>query len=346
VECDDRRSSDSVTGKFIDNPAAYSFFQAIRLLRRHSGACTGKELEAFYRDHLRTRPQLSLGFPATDLTRIDVETRDDQEFFHLETTFLGLYGASSPMPTFYTEELLEEASEDKSVTRDFLDILNNDFYVQFFRAWSRSRLMIKTVEEKDYSWIERLHCLLGFGHAESWEKLPEECRRFRHIGLMTQYPRSAMGLRTLLKDALELSSVRVEQCVLRKVKIPADQRFALGEQANVLGEGAWIGEQLDDRMGKCAIEIRDLDAERYHDILPGWKDGTKLDNMVRGYLVEPFEYDLVLEMKPGEARTAVLGGETWSGLGFDTWVFSGESMERAGATFPNEGGQVNAAPRA
>jgi len=342
VECDDRRSPASVTGKLLDNPTAYSFFQAIRLLRLHTGNCTGKDLEAFYRDHLRARPQLSLGFPATDLTNIDEDVRDGEEHYRLEATFLGLYGASSPLPTFYTEELLDEASNDKSVTRDFVDILNNDFYVQFFRAWCRSRLMVKAIDEKDDSWLERLDCLLGFGHAETRAAVPAECRQYRHIGLMTQYPRSALGLKTYLKDGLELSNVRVEQCVLRKVKIPVDQRFSLGVDINVLGEKSWIGEETEDRKGKCAVVVRDLDAIRYHDLLPGWEDGEILDNMVRGYLVEPYEYDLVLEMRPGEAHTAILGGEMWGGLGCDTWIFSGERLDHAEATFPNKGGQVNA----
>lgn len=341
MECDDRRSPASVVGNLLDNPTAYSFFQAIRLLRLHSDNCSGRELEEFFRNHLRVRPQLSLGFPATDLTDIEVENEGDDEAYRLETSFMGLYGASSPLPTFYTEELLSEAADDKTVTRDFLDIFNNDFYIQFFRAWSRSRLMVKAVDEKDDSWLERLNSLLGYGHRQERQVVPEECREFRHIGLLTQYPRSALGLRTYLKDGLDLPDVHVEQCVLRKVKIPKDQQFSLGVQSNVLGERSWIGEELDDRMGKISVQVKGLDAEKYHDLLPVGADGDKLDNMVRAYLVEPLEYDLELEMRPGEAHTAALGGEMWSGLGYDTWIFSGDRFDNAGATFPNEGGHVH-----
>ncbi|WP_432738126.1 type VI secretion system baseplate subunit TssG [Maridesulfovibrio sp. FT414] len=341
MDCDDRKPSSAVIGNLLENPTGYSFFQAIRLLRLHSHSCTGKELEAFYRDHLRVRPQLSLGFPATDLSDIGQEERDGGDIYHLEATFLGLYGASSPLPVFYTEELLAEASDDKSVTRDFVDILNNNAYVQFFRAWSRSRLMIKAVDEKDSSWLERLSCLLGYGHYKAFSHVPPECRRFRHIGLLTQYPRSALGLETLLKDSLNHSDIQIEQCVLRKVKLPEDQLFCLGESSNVLGERSWIGEELEDRNSKFAIEIKNLDSGRYHQLLPGDGDGDMLDNLVRGYLVEPFQYDLVLEMKPGEANTVVLGGEGWACLGCDTWVFAGEHLEHAKASFPNKGGNVH-----
>ncbi|SMF09441.1 type VI secretion system baseplate subunit TssG [Desulfovibrio gilichinskyi] len=340
MDSNDRKSSASITGDLLDNPTQYSFFQAIRLLRLHSGGCTGKDLEAFFRDHLRVRPQLSLGFPATDLTYAEEEKHEDGDTYRLEATFLGLYGASSPLPVFYTEELLNEASEDKSVTRDFVDIINNDVYACFFRAWSRSRLMVKVVDEKDFSWLERLYSLLGFGHRVMIDSVPEECRSFRHIGLFTQYPRSALGLCTLLKDALEHKNIEVQQCILRKVKLPEDQLFSLGVDSNVLGERSWIGEELDDRTGKLAIVVRELDDVHYHKLLPGDGDGQRLDNLVRGYLVEPFQYDLVLEMAAGEAKTAILGGEQWSGLGCDTWIFSGERLGSARATFPNKGGHV------
>jgi type VI secretion system protein ImpH len=340
MECKDRRPASSVVGKLLEDPSAYSFFQAVRLLRLHTGNCTGKDLEHFQRNVLRIRPQLSLGFPATDIT--DIEEVGDAESlrYHLEVTFLGLYGASSPLPTFYTEELLEEVSNDKSVTRDFLDILNNDFYMQFFQVWSRSRLMLKVVDEQDTAWLERLYCLLGFGYEASRNSVPEECRQFRHIGLLTHYPRSALGLQTFLKDGLELCDVHIEQCVLRKVKLPTDQRLKLGVQGNALGEGAWVGEELDDRSGKCAVIIQNLEARQYHDLLPGRKSGRKLDNMVRSYMVEPLQYDLVLRMQAGEAHTTILGGDNWAGLGCDTWIFSGDTLEYAEAVFPNEGGHV------
>lgn len=199
MDCDDRKSPASIISKLLEKPSEFSFFQAIRLLRLHSQSCTGKKLEAFYRDHLRVRPQLSLGFPATDLTEIEEEKHEDGDMYRLEATFLGLYGASSPLPVFYTEELLSEAADDKSVTRDFVDIINNDAYAHFFRGWTRSRLMIKAVDEQDYAWLERLYSLLGYGHKVMMNSVPEECRRFRHIGLFTQYPRSALGCARFLR---------------------------------------------------------------------------------------------------------------------------------------------------
>ncbi len=336
-----RQPSASVINDLFEHPAGYSFFQAIRLLRLDAGNCTGSDLEHFFRDRLRLFPELSLGFPATDLTRIERNQEDTDDPYRLEATFLGLYGASSPLPMFYTEELLDEAAEDQCVTRDFFNILNNTIYIQFFRAWSRSRLMLKAVDEEDRSWLERLDCLLGYGHQKAFAKVPPECRQYRHIGLLTQFPRSALGLSTLLRDALGHRDIYVEQCVLYRICIPEDQRFRLGEGSNLLGERSWLGEELEDRNGKCAVHVRHLDSTTFHRLLPENTGGKKLDNLVRGYLVEPFKYDIILELRAGEARTVQLGGGQWGQLGYDTWLFSGESLEGARVSFPNKGGHVH-----
>jgi len=40
------------------------------------------------------------------------EVERDGHRFLITATFLGLYGVSSPLPTFYTEDLMDEASQD------------------------------------------------------------------------------------------------------------------------------------------------------------------------------------------------------------------------------------------
>ncbi|MFM2478727.1 type VI secretion system baseplate subunit TssG [Celerinatantimonas sp. MCCC 1A17872] len=336
MESNDRRSSSDVVDDLLNNPKSYSFYQAIRLLRLHTHNMTGEALESFYHDQLRVRPQLSLGFPATDLTDLFTKEQGNKNVqFLIEATFMGLYGASSPLPTIYTEELLSEFSEDRSVTRDFIDIVNNDYYIQFFKVWSRSRLMIKTVEERDERWGEWLNCLLGYGNSSTRESFPQECRQLRHIGLLTQYPRSALGLQTYLRDFLGISTVFINQCVLSIEKIPSEQRFCLGVQANCIGEQSWLGEELQGRMSKIEIVISELRSEQFLNLLPGEKLAKEIDNIVKSYLLEPIQYDLCLRLKADVASVAELGANQWSSLGKDTWSFSFDHLKDAGVVFQN-----------
>ena len=103
----------------------FSFFQALRLLRRCGGAGEESPGDREGADRsLRIRPDLSLGFPASDVARIE-ETPGGPAGYRVTVSFLGLYGASSPLPTFYTEDLIDEMLADSTTTRDFLDIFHH-----------------------------------------------------------------------------------------------------------------------------------------------------------------------------------------------------------------------------
>jgi len=333
---EDRGTLPAVVERLAGKPQSYSFFQAIRLLKLWTGMTSGQGSQAFYDDVLRVRPHLSLAFPASDMTEIALTPagEDQPPRVDITATFLGLYGTGSPLPTFYTEELLEEQADDKSVSRDFLDILGNRTFVNFYRAWAKYRLMVKTLEEEDRDYLDRLYCLLGLGHEELRAKLSRPSAALRYIGLFTQYPRSALGLRTMLADAVGGGDVRVEQCVHRWVPIPGDQRNILGESGCTLGEDCWVGSLVEDRMGKITVEFGGLDAQGFHELLPGRELNYHVESLIGMYLVEPVEHDLRLKLRPGEAQPARPGHSVWSRLGYDTWLLAEGYGGEAQVTFP------------
>ncbi|GFK94916.1 hypothetical protein NNJEOMEG_02764 [Fundidesulfovibrio magnetotacticus] len=337
----DRGTLPAVIETLAAKPQGFSYFQAIRLLKLWAGKTSRDDAEEFYDAALRVRPYLSLSFPATDMTDVVIsppEEEGGEPRVEITATFLGLYGTGSPLPTFYTEELLEERSDDKSVSRDFLDILGDRSYVHFYRVWSKYRLMVKTLEEADPDYLDRLYCLLGLGHEELRSRLSRPSAALRYIGLFTQYPRSALGLRTMLADAVEGSRVSVEQCVHRWVPIPDDQRNVVGLANCALGEDCWVGHLVEDRMGKVVVEFADLEADRFHELLPGRELNYHVESLIGMYLVEPVEHDLLLKLRPGEVRRAQLGASLWSRLGYDTWLLHDGYAGSAEATFQGASG--------
>src|SRR5919108_3991821 len=108
---------------------------------------------------VRVRPELSLAFPAADIAGIEKRG----EGYLVTARFLGLYGPASPLPTFYTEELLDEAAADACATREFLDIVNHRLYNLFFACAAKYRLFYQVAEGERREGIERLFCLAGPG---------------------------------------------------------------------------------------------------------------------------------------------------------------------------------------
>jgi len=314
----------------------YSFFQAMRLVRLLSDELEKTEgREHHEKENTRIRPDLSLAFPASDISKIE-ELTDDQPTFLITATFLGLYGPSSPLPTFYTEDLMDEDREDMSVARDFIDIFNHRLFVLLFRCWTKYRQFLKVVEEINPRDLERLFCFLGLGEKELREEAPESYPLLRYIGLFTQFPRSALGLETLLQDAFGEIPVRVLPCIKRKVKIPPDQRFHMGDSGNALGEDSFLGEEMDDRMGKFRLQIGPLKSEPFHSLLPGNPNHKRFTVLTKFYVMDPLEYDLELILAEKEAKTVCLGTPMWSRLGWDTWTFSTDYIGEVRATLPPE----------
>ena len=323
MESSARGSSPDITSDLVGHPEKYSFYQVIRLLRLLSGFVERGSQASFLEKTLRVRPQLSFAFPGCDVYSLKAVAGEDSPQYRIEATFLGLYGVSSPLPNHYTEDLFAEVWADKSVTRDFLDVINEPFYRHLFYAWSKVRWGVKVAEELDDASIERLFCVLGLGSAELRRALAAVPELLRYLGLFCQYPRSAMGLRTLLADALRWQLLSVTPCVKRRVEITEDLRCCIGVRNATIGEDCYLGVEMDDRMGKIRVTADALDAAMFNNLQPETSLFEKVETLTRLYLIEPLEVEFELVLRPEEVKTVVLGAPMWSYLGRDSWIFSG-----------------------
>ena len=311
----------------------FSFSQVLRVARMHLAAGGAQDLpEVRWQERVRVRPELSLAFPAADVSRVERGGDDGGELL-VTATFLGLYGSSSPLPTHYSEDLLGEAAADYSASRDFLDLLHQRLYHLYFQCWSKYRLFLRVAEEKNPQELERLFCLIGLGERELRESVPDPTSLLRYAGLFAQ-PRSALGLQTLLRDALGVRKLEVEQCVLRRVPIPEDQRTRLGTANITLGVNTALGSEMPDLMGKFRIHIGPLSKAEFDSFLPGTPNYRKLASLIRLYIIDPLDFDLKLILAAGEAQPIRLGDPHGPLLGWNSWCFSGDTLGEVSTIFP------------
>jgi type VI secretion system protein ImpH len=311
-------------GELLSRGRGFSFFQAMRLLHLIVRAESGPADQA--NNTIRVRPKLSLSFPSADIDKIEFIENAPHHVFRITANFLSLYGPPSPLPTFYTEDLLSEASEDESVSRDFLDILHHRMYMLLYQGWKKYRLFLQVAEEVEADGLERLFCLLGLGHAGQRRGNIDPYRLLRYIGLFTQFPRSAAGLETLLSDALRDVPLRVIPCVFRRAKIPENQRLRMGLSGTRLGIDTYVGDQIEDRMGQFRIQIGPLNQAEFLRFTPGQPGYQELTALTDLYLTDPLVLEMELILAAQQARTATLGDPVCSVLGVTTWVFSSASL--------------------
>ena len=320
----------------LEKGRRFSFIQVMRLMRLLGHVPESvKDPRTFARQaqSLRISPQNNLSFPASDVMSIQ-RAKGESSGFLVNAGFLGLYGPASPLPTFYTEDLIQQEADEESAVRDFLDIFNHRIFTLFFRCLMKYRLFFRVCEEHNPEILNKLYCLIGLGELRHRRDMPYGYSMIRYSGILSQHPRSARGLETMLGDAFNYTSVKVVQCVGRHVKIPLSQRLLLGKTGSRLGIDRVIGEQIRDHTGKFRLRLGPVNFTLFQKLLPGSEENKRLSLLTRFYLLDPLEYDLELILQEGEASCVRLGAETASRLGMDTWIFSCEKIGEVHAVFP------------
>ncbi len=320
--------------ELLNEGHAFSFYQVVRLLGHlQAGAAKKRPAVRRWLNDIRVRPNLSLAFPASDVEKVEARGEDEAGAYLITANILGLYGSTSPLPTFYTEELIAEEAEDESVSRDFIDIINHRLYELLFRCWAKYRQSLQVLEVQHAPDLERLFCLMGLGEKEIRNEIPEPHRLLRYIGLFAQFPRSIAGLKTLLRDALNNIPLTIIPCIERKARISEMQRFCLGVSGCILGQNIYLGQELADRMGKFRIQVGPLNTSEFQAFFSGNEAYDRLSFLTRLYMTEPLTYDLELILAKDQARTVCLGNVEHAMLGTNTWVFSGDYLDEVRTIF-------------
>lgn len=318
-----RQQTADLSDRLLSQAHRFPFQQAVRLLHHVLRIEAGSPLsEAQLDDAVRCRPELSLAFSPADIAAIDL-IREDPKRFQLTLTFLGLYGSSSPLPTFYTEDLLDEWREGQALCRHFFDLINHGLYRLFFRGWAKYQLPYQLHENRNERTIEHLFALLGLPEALWRNQLRNPQALLRYIGLTSQHPRSAAGLRAMLRDWLESDAVEVEQCIPRRVPIAEEQRLLLGIQGHCLGEDSLLGLEMEERGSTFRVHIGAINAARFHSLLPDRPAFTELVELVRLYVDRPLVWDIQLTLPEESVQPTTLGGGEdgcWAQLGWNTWL--------------------------
>jgi type VI secretion system protein ImpH len=298
----------------------YAFFQALRLLRLRA-----TDEDAFNRS-VRVRPALSLSFPDRDIEAIE---RDETGKYRITANFFGLYGVTSPLPTFYTEDLIDQSLQGHATARDFLDILHAALYPLLFRAWEKNRLWLAVTERHDPKRLDQLFALVGLSGTRLTAR--EAARSLLpHAGNFNQFPRSALGLQSLVSGLLDNLPVQVEPCVQETVFIPRPARCLLNDQACVLGEDTLLGSCIEERSGGLVVHVGPIPPNRLPELLPGTQRHTELVDAITLYLKTPLRCVLALHVSPRHRPGARLGGG-WHQLGLNSWL---PEEDPADATVP------------
>lgn len=311
----------------------FGFFQAVRLLHdlHPDRPAVGRQGPPS-REPVRLAGWLSLAFEAGEVARVaplEAAAAPDDDGapgpaeappFRIESPLVAIYGTASPLPTCYTEALLEQ---DDATERSFLDLFQHRLLSLLYRAWARYRWEVGFRPDGGDFFTDRVSRLVGLGPGA----LPEGHRSQRLelmalAGVLTLEPRGAAGMALALTRAFPGCRVEVEPFAPRWARLPDDDLSRLGGARCALGQTAILGERVLDRAGTFRVVVTAPDSATYllflddgeGSPLPALRELIDLFNpdLLDCELELRLDADAVLQPRLG-ARDVRLGWSSWIG---------------------------------
>jgi type VI secretion system protein ImpH len=314
----------------------FSFFQAVFLLEQY---CSSISKIAHIGDNgpanvecIRFKSEASLAFPLSDIASIE-KIDDKQLRFQIVTSFLGLYGTDSPLPDFYTEDIIQ-GDPDQTNIRDFMDIFHHRIVSLFYRCWLKYRYYLQYQSDGEDDFSRRVFSLIGMGTSGIVENLNiPSVRLLRYVGLFMQQSRSASGLESILSDYFDGIPVHIEQCIGRWIKINNDDISVLGKSNSQLGNKVTIGERVFDRTGKFRVTLELSSFAEFRRFLPNGDYFSSLKEVTEAFLPCPMDYEVELILPGSEVPSMQMSSEFAPQLGWTGWLASEKPEENVSVIF-------------
>lgn len=320
MAADERTGATRLIQDLTEGARGFSFFQVVRLLEASLPDKVRTGHRGPVRDEaVRFRPNLSFGFPGSDVERVE-RVDSGGPPYRVTVNFLGLYGSSSPLPAFFTEDILDEDPDD-APQRDFLDLFHHRVVALFYRCWRKYRHQVGYLAGAADETSGRLYALAGLGMPELREGLGVDRERLlAYMGLLALRGRSPAKIAGVLGDYLDGVPVQVEPFVLRTVRLGPEALNYIGRRHCRLGRDFVLGSRVRDIAGKFKVVLGPLSLKRLLRHLPGAPDHAPVRGLVRLMLREPLAFDVTLRLKADEVPRWDLVSDGPCRLGWTTWL--------------------------
>ena len=349
-----RRKNTAVIEQLLQSPELVPFFQAVRLLERgaifHNRSRTGPPMNERSvgrftppnTEVLRFSAHLSLGFPGSEIIRIQREHAGQASRWHMPIGFMGLTGSTGVLPFHYTEILFQRLKMRDESLKSFLDLFNHRIIALFFQSGVKYRLplayerqkLIQQRRERLDSHTHAILSLLGLGTDHLLDQLTIHHESLVYFaGLLSQRTRPANGLRQLLAYYFDVP-VEVQEFVGEWHELIDDVRSRLPYPGNPKGQNACLGRSaiLGGKgwfaQGKIRVLIGPLNAEQFKRFAPGTTTLRRLNEVVKLYSGSELETEYVLRVaRQHIPRRIQLCQNTPPTVGWDTWLASQASND-------------------
>ncbi|MDN3611776.1 type VI secretion system baseplate subunit TssG [Vibrio ostreicida] len=305
----------------------FSFFQAVSLLEKHYQHISGRTFAGIghnkyvAEEYVRFSVSPSLAFPKSDIDFVSHYQMDGNPYSRVEVSFMGLHGASSPLPSSYTEKLAGREDEDNPV-KQFFDFFHNRHISLIYRVWKKYRYHIQYQSEAKDPFSGRMLHLLGLSSVMQEAEVSEldRAKLLSYVSQLSTRTRSPKLISGIVAHYFTLPHVYVDEWVYRRVEIHKSQKNKLNQLNCVLGQNLHLGKTVPDLVGKFNLRIEDIDFSTYQTFLPGRDNYKTLIGLMQFILRDPLAWDLIMKVRLDTVPKNQLGQGEGNLLGQTIWL--------------------------
>lgn len=311
----------TIEDKILSAPKSFTFE---RLLTHLHSIVTARGDDPLQK--IKVRPALTMQLTRTEIMSVN---KNEHNEYDVVTNFMGLYGASSPMPAFYTEELFALEQEEQTTARRFLDVIHQRLYQLFAVAQKKYDALSQIVEHQQNGFSQLMHHFIGSSDPSLQKSFSNPNSLLQFSGLLASKQRSAQGLKALLTAYLaDLDiAIQVEQYVQRSVTVPKQHLSSLGVNSCELGSSALVGDKVIDHNSKINIHLGPLAQDTFDQLVNNSERWQCFQSLIKAYIDKPLEVDIKIGLITKAANGIRLGEKQWCQLGYDTWLLKEESAD-------------------
>lgn len=235
-------------------------------------------------DPVRFRPHRGMGFPVTEIKGIDpVDRYRNSSIPSIKTTFLGLYGITSPLPTSYLDDIAQYRDGTDALT-DFLDIFNHRLTTQFYRIWRKYSYPATFESGGKDNTSQYLYGLIGLGISGCANHIQAPLSRFLALLSILRLPtRTAEGIQALVKLLAPLTQVTITPHDPRRIILNSPTKISC-RQPITLENKPVLGCYATDVNSQVLIQLHTEDKMEAHGWLPDGSIYQDLMALLRVYL--------------------------------------------------------------
>lgn len=260
-----------------------NFYRFCQLLEQQPGTLPLGSTNSPADDTVRFRPHPGMGFPVSELKALETDPEQPEAPLTARTTFMGLYGVDSPLPTAYIDDITQQR-EGHEALEGFLDIFNHRFMTQFYRIWRKYSYPATFESGGKDSTSQSLLGLIGMGIPGSQQHFATPTSRFLALlGVMRQPGRTAEGVQALVRLLAPFTQADVTPHCLRTVRLTSQMTFA-DEGGNWLDGYTVLGDEAIDANSQLLISLQTEDRDEAGDWLPDGPLYTDFLVLLRVYL--------------------------------------------------------------